>query len=291
MGFQGNAHPALTEPALRVLFFYFMFLMGMIHSQPRQIRSLCSKSLKFSRVWLHKRVRNKLNRSVPTDFQGRLAPGKLKLFRQHDTKIISSCTPPFSGICYLPNWQLEQKFCSFSSSDSSERSETASVCALAVSASMQDANGITVPSHGEEQKEETNPFLCPKGEMLCLLWRMWQGDWQYGLPGIDKTSVGVFSVLVNFRLVALLQVGSALSTRLAPVHVECSKVMLIPLSMSKLQPTVCNQLSRAKRAHSASPATTTVKKEYLCETLISDSLACQNHAWFWFWHKTRQVTE
>lgn len=127
MGFQGNMHPALTEPALGVLFFYSTFLMGMIHSQPRQIRSLCSKSLKFSRVWLHKRVRNKLNLSVPTDFQRRLAPGRLKLFRQQHTKIISSYTPPFSGIRYLPNWQLEQKFCSFSPLDSSETSETASL--------------------------------------------------------------------------------------------------------------------------------------------------------------------
>lgn len=171
-------------------FFYCMFLVGMIHSHPRQIRSLCSKSLKFSRVWLNKRVRNKPNFSVPRDFQGRLAPDRLKLFRQQHTKIISSCTPPFSGICYLPNWQLEQKICSFRSSDSSESSETASVCTLAVPASMQGTNGITVPSRGEqEQKEETNPFLCPKGEMLCLLGRMWQGDWQCGLPGTDRTSV------------------------------------------------------------------------------------------------------
>lgn len=160
MGFQGNTHPALTEAALEVLFFfYFMFLMGMIHSQRRQIRSLCSTSLKFSRVWLHKKSRNKLNLSVPTDFQGRLAPGRLKLFRQQHTKIISSYTPPFSGICYLPNWQLEQKFCSFSSSDSSQTSETASVCTLAVPASTQVTNGITVPCHGEQkQKEETIPL-------------------------------------------------------------------------------------------------------------------------------------
>lgn len=168
LGFQGGTHPALTEPALGVLSFCFTFLMGMIHSQPRQIRSLCSKSLKFSRVWLHKKGRNKLNLSVPTGFQGCLAPGRLTLFRRQHTKIISSYTPPFSGICYLPNWQLEQKFCSFSSSDSSESSETASVCVLAVPASMQDTNGITDPSHGEqEQKEEANPFLCPKGGMLC----------------------------------------------------------------------------------------------------------------------------
>lgn len=188
MGFQGSTHPALTEPALGVPFFYFMFLMGMIHSQPQQIRSLCSKSLKFFRVWLHKRVRNKLSLSVPTDFQGCLAPGRLKLFRQQHTKIISSYIPPFSGICYLPNWQL--KFCSFSSSDNSESSETASVCALAVPASMQDTSDITVSSHGEQQKEEANPFpfLYPQGEMLCLLGRIWQGDWQYGLPGINRTS-------------------------------------------------------------------------------------------------------
>lgn len=50
-----------------------------------------------------------------------------------------------------------------------------------------------------------------------------------------------------------------MSTRLAPVHVECSKVMLTPLSMSKLQPNVCKQLSRPKRAHSASQTKPTVK--------------------------------
>lgn len=76
--------------------------------------------------------------------------------------------------------------------------------------------------------------------------------------------------------------GSALSTRLAPVHVECNKVMLTSLSMIKLQPDVCNQLSRPKKAHSASPTEATVEKEYLCETLISDSLAHQNYACFWF---------
>lgn len=188
--FRGTHILLCQNQCLEAFFFYFMFLMGMIHSQAWQIRSLCSKSLKFSRVWLHKRVRNKLSLSVPTDFQERLAPGRLKLFRQQHTKIISSYTPPFSGICYLPNWQLEQKFCSFSSSDSSESSETATVCALALPASMHDINGITVPSQGEqEQKQEANPFLCPKGEMLCLLGRTWQGDWQYGLPGINRISV------------------------------------------------------------------------------------------------------
>lgn len=94
-----------------------------------------------------------------------------------------------------------------------------------------------------------------------------------------------FPVSVNFRLVSLLQVSSALSTKLAPMHGECSKVMLTSLSMIKLQPNVCNQLSRPKRAHSASPIQATGEKDYLCETLISDSLTCQNYAWFWFWHK------
>lgn len=134
-----------------------MFLIGMIHSQSWQIRSLCSKSMKFSRVWLHERIRNKLSFSIPTDFQGHLAPGRLKLFRQQHTKIISSYTSPFSGICYLLNRQLEQKLCSFSSSDSSESIETASVCTLAIPASVQDTNGITIPSYGEwEQKWQTH---------------------------------------------------------------------------------------------------------------------------------------
>lgn len=99
-------------------------------------------------------------------------------------------------------------------------------------------------------------------------------------PWHQQNLCGVFPVPVNFRLVALLQVGSALSTSLAPVHVECNKVMLTSLSMIKLQPHVCNQLSRPKKAHSASPTKATVEKEYLCETPISDSLAHQNYACF-----------
>lgn len=114
--------------------FYFLFLKGMIHSPPSRwgdfVLKVCnflgSDSIKESGTsWTFQFPQN----WEPSRGSWHLAPGRLKLFRQQQTKIISSCTPSFSRICYGPNCQPEQKFCcSFTVAASSELRNRLSLC-------------------------------------------------------------------------------------------------------------------------------------------------------------------
>lgn len=70
-------------------------------------------------------------------------------------------------------------------------SETGLVCSVAVPSSMQNANGVTITSHGqqEQKKGQTGSLMsCSSGQEAEFAGRMWHGDWQYGLFGTSSTS-------------------------------------------------------------------------------------------------------
>lgn len=274
-------HHALTESVVTENLESFILLHvshGYDSLSPQQMRCLCAASLQFSRVRLHKsQEQAELFSSHGTGrFPEAFGTWQTQVIQAY--KIISSCTPSFSGICYLPNWQMEQKFyCSLTSAASSESSETGSVCALAVPASMQNTNGNTVPSHGEqEQKEEANPFLdnsvlrargwacwgeCDKdtGSMISLA--LTEPPWCVPCPvTTEKPFVPVCSVqgaawyLVPFsryshkNVPSKLQIGCLVAGGLCTEHQACSSACGEQQSDARITlneqiPTKCMQLA------------------------------------------------